>query len=323
MKKALNLSAIVLIFAFVYMPLLGVDPVATSSASSINFFNRTTPIKKESKTIKMPTVSAIPDSSLNIKKSVKTSNYANGIVDVWSKTSFKAEDFNQMKKDKNGRPFSVEELAKQAEVMGVSSIEKRSFEAWSDLDQQVVEELKKVPINSSLSSTQKDLISWYKYHSDFAKKMADQSLSKEEIKKLNNDYSVKTKHYLPILQKKIAAVLDGEIDKFALQDYFINTAKAIGGAPAFGGLVVSYNEICLTGFSFTVFGVQGGWMWIYYATMAIVTPATGARANYVIYPSVHIKGKSVPVPGVCTRILVDAHPSGMATVILYGSSLIY
>lgn len=305
------------------MPLFGDDFTGMSLISSINLFNWIMPVKKAKNSTGIPSVSVTQDSSLSIRNSVKTSSYVNSIVDIWSKTSFSAEEFDEIKKDKNGRPFSVEELAKQVEIMGVSTIEKKSFEAWSRLDQQVVDELKKVPINSSLSSTQKDLISWYRYHSDFAKKMADKELKKEEIKRLNEDYLKNTSYYLPTLQKKITKAFNGEADQFVLFDGLIKTAKALGGFPAFGGLITSYGEICLTGFSFTVSGVQGGWMWIYYATMAIITPASGSRANYVIYPSVYIKGKSIPGPGICTRVLVDAHPSGIATVILYGSSLVY
>lgn len=315
MRIPINLVIMVSIFAFIYYPIFNTGNI--SAISFVNMLNWASLSAKKTE-IKSPN-SGIPnvyDSEVNIQSAAKSSNYAKEMVAAWSNTSFNVDNFEKIKKNKDGRPLTLEELAKQAEIIGMSDELAKSIEAWKYLDERTIDEFKKMPINKNISKTHKSVIAWYKYHANFAGKLANINLSKTEIKKINNEYFKNADRYLPPLQRKLSEVI-GEPNHLAfLFDYFIKNAKAFAGVPDFGGKILSYSEICITGFSFYVFGNQGGWFWIYYATMPI-----GGRMVYAIVPGGQILGKTVPVPGICTRILVDAHPSGAATVWYYGSSL--
>lgn len=316
MKNFLNIIAIIFILGLVYIPVFGVglsQGSAASNQSLVKFFkdNQNTNISSSFSAPK------ILDSDLNINEDILV-NYKKELVNVWSKSSFSEEDFKKLKKDKNSRPFSVDELARQAEIMGITDEMYYSLRAWSEFDERILKELKAMPINKKQSDLHRNMIRWYKYHANFASKLANKSISREEIKSINTDYLKNEKYHLPSLHRKLAGSEGDSNNQFVLWKYVINNAQAVGGAPQFGGLITSYSEVCITGFSFIVTGTQGGWMWIYYASMTI---AGGARMNYVIVPGGYIKGKSLLVPGLCTRIGIDAHPSGVATVLYYGSSL--
>lgn len=258
----------------------------------------------------------ISNQEMNLQKNMTSSDYIGALIKIWESASFSEENFNQIKKDKNGRILSVEELALKAETIGISEEYKRSFRAWRELDDKVIEKLKTEPIDKKYSDAHKSMLRWYKYHAEYAGKLAKDDLSREQIKKLNEDYARNAKYYIPSLHRKLTETIEGPEAQFVLWKNLINNARAIAGSPYFGGLIFSYSEFCLSGFSFIVIGTQGGWMWIYYATMAI-----GGRMNYVIIPSGYILGRSLPIPGVCARAGVDTHPSGIAVVYLYGSSL--
>lgn len=320
MKKLLHITVILLILSFVYAPIINVDALNISASASQSFFSKHKINTNNGFSDSFLKISQISNNDINIQEN-EGLDYVKELVDVWSKVSFTDEDFKSLKKDKNGRPFTVDELSRQAEIMGMTDDIYNSLKIWSELNNNVSGELRSMPVNKKQVSVHKSMISWYKYYSDFANKLANKNFSRDEIKKINSDFLKNSKYQLPSLHRKLAGMEGDSNNQFVLWKYVIKNAQAIGGAPQFGGLITSYSEFCITGFSFVVLGVQGGWMWIYYATMAIITPASGARANYIIHPGAYIKGRSIFGPGICTRILVDAHPSGVATVYLYGTSL--
>lgn len=309
MKKIFNLSAIILIFSFVYMPLFGDNFTGMPLISSISFFSWSI-FSGNRNVINMPTIPSITDDDINLNKNERTDNYVSSLIDVWRNTSFNKDDFEKIKKTNDGKAMSVEEMAKLAEVSGISSDIKQSLEIWQQFDRKISDNLKNMLISQSNANEHKLMVAWYEYHANYAKKLTDDNLSKDKIRKINDNYYKNVKYYLPRIQKHLAADLD---NRPLWARALINNVMAISSLYDFGSLVV-WTQPCDLGFLFYGFGEKGGIFGIYYAVYAI---------NPYLYrniaSSTYVLGRSVVAQFTCTDVGV---PTGVApfTVVFFGTS---
>jgi len=237
-------------------------------------------------------------------------DYLTKVLGVWAKNSFTGEEFASIKKNKDGRVLSLEELIQEAIQGGNSEELKLSFRAWQVLDERTVNDLKNISVSSQLLSSHQSMISWFQYHSQVAGKLSKENLSGGEINNLFNQYSEKAKVETPKFQQALAPV------KKAFGSIFIPKAQAQTESSFyhFGGLVVSYADFCTNGFAVVITGVKGGLLWIYYPAF-IANP----YVYRMLVPSYYDLGRALWGPGTCNKGKVN-YPLGIAQILFFGSS---
>lgn len=337
------------VFSFIYSPIFRGDfGFAAFSFDFYKYFRQFYQVPKTE--ISQPSfdVSSVSQGELNIRASGGFFDYPSLMGFVLERTSFSEEDFKNLKRDNNKKILSVEELAKRVEIMGLSEDLKKSLEIWERLDQKTVEELKAAPINQKLASTHKSIIAWYKYHAEYARKLADKNFSKDEIKKINEDYLKNAKSYLPGMQRKLAGVSHFE---FSFKDLLISNAQAqsacsfsnkqkggffltgpsadvLSAATAkkgavydFGGRVVTIVDFdCIQGIPFYIGPPKGGCFFLYYPIWAI-----NPFLYKMVYPGIAQLGKSIKMKGKCTKAAtlgLVTYDIGDYSILYFGSSLL-
>ena len=236
--------------------------------------------------------------------------YSANVLDVWRKNSFTGEEFASIKKNKDGRVLSLEELIQESIQGGNSEALKLSFKTWQMLDERTVNDLKNISVGSQLLFSHQSMISWFQYHSQVAGKLGKENLSQKEINNLFNQYSEKAKIETPKFQQALVPI------KKSFGSVFISEAQAQteGSFYHFGGLVASYGDFCTNGFAVIIAGVKGGLLWIYYPVLT---------ANPYLYkilaPSYYELGRALWGPGVCNKAYVN-YAIGIAQILFFGSS---
>lgn len=254
--------------------------------------------------IDVRTTSSVASPASLISEEALTTYYA-ALMNVFRRHSFTNEEFIGMKKNDEGRFMFFEELAEAAVAGGDFAPFRGSFAAWEGLDRRVITDLRVLPVPASLSSFHVSLVSWYVYHADTARAFGDPSLVLEDGKVLLQTYAAKAKTDAP----KFSALQGTR--SFS----FISRAQA-QSLIVFGGKVLNLTEACVSGLSYLVGPPVGGALFVYTATLAV-----NPYMYHLFTPGVWVIGRSLPVPGICTRIGFDTHPSGIATVLFWGSSL--
>jgi len=245
--------------------------------------------------------------TVNSVNSESINDYSMKILGVWAKNSFTQEEFQLIKKDKDGRALSLEELMQEA-ISGTNLEElKSSFNAWHMLDERTLSDLKNIPVDSSLTSIHQSMISWFEYHLQVSLKLSQGNLSALEINNLSNQYFEKAKTETPKFQQALMSInksLTVELIPKAQAQAFYD----------FGGLIISYADFCTNGFAVIIAGVKGGLLWIYYPTY-IANP----YLYKVLAPSYYVLGRALWGPGVCNKGYVN-YAIGMAQILFFGSS---
>lgn len=317
MKYIFNLAAIFLIFSFIYSPLFLSDALAFASFYSdilkkypaiYNFKND----KGKSSSLLPVGLPSVSDSEINIQSDAPS--YSETIVNAFKNTGFSAEDLKSLKKNSDKRPLSAEELAKDAEILGVAGDIKKSLGIWQKLDEKMIDSLKNEPISAKSSQNHKSILAWYKYHANYIKRLMNPDLTRADIKKINENHWKNIKYYVPRVQKQMADAFDARLP---IVQFLIKSVEAIG--IPFGGRIVTYTDFdCILGIPFVVAGAKGGWFFLYYAVWA---------ANPFLYRAVHpgaaILGNASPIPGICTKATTGglvSYPAGL-TVLYFGTSL--
>lgn len=257
-------------------------------------------------------VPAVSDSELNIKTggAANEEEYYNSFSESLSKISFTDEEFNGLKKDKNGRPYSLEELSQQA-VFGADLRELRpSFQAWQNLDEKALDALKKIAISQQMLFFHRSMVVWYKYHSQLAQKLSAENLSASEANDLYNEYLENGKIYLPKFQESLSK---SENSHFFGLFSIIKTAYS-AGFYHFGGMVLSVADTCTNGIAVSVGPPKGGLLWIYYAVWA-ANPYLWKNLS----PGAYILGRALYGPGWCNKGTVN-YSIGTAQILYFGSS---
>lgn len=336
MKLAGNKKFLPVLFGlFIFAPLLGYN----SSSLASNFLDLGKKITAYFEKIKTQTsgqsqqnlnVAPVSPSDLNIKQSgaADSDQYLSSLAKALS-SGFSNDEFNAMKKDAKGRPFSLEEIALRLAYGANQSYFKDSLKAWQNLDERGLEALKETAVNQNLASNHAAIVSWYKYHAGFAQKLAGENLSTLEIKNLYDQHQknagifnqrLQTAFAKPKLLAENEQDLIFDLNPFlAIFSNLIPTALAQSTAPVvynFGGYVTVIANVCTTGIGFVVSQPRGGLLWIYYGVWAL---------NPYIYknltPSTAVLGKAAWGPGVCNQGYVT-YAYGMAQVIYFGSAAV-
>lgn len=316
MKYVFNLAAIFLIFSFIYSPLFSSDALAFASfysgllkkyPSYYGFKND----KSKNSSLSSVGLPIVSDGEINIQSDAPS--YSETIVNALKNTGFSAEDLKSLKKNSDKRPLSAEELAKDAEILGVAGDIKKSLEIWQKLDEKMIDSLKNEPINAKSSQNHKSILAWYKYHANYIKSLMNPDLTRADIKKINENHWKNIKYYVPRVQKQMADAFDARLP---IAQFLIKSVEAIG--LPFGGRIISYTDFdCIFGIPFIVAGAKGGWFFLYYAVWA---------ANPFLYKAIHpgaaILGKYSPTPGICTKATslgLFSYPAGL-TILYFGTS---
>jgi len=351
MKIIINILLMLSVFGFVYLPIFRSDfGFAAFSFDFYKYFRQFYQVSKMEISKPSFDVSSVSQGELSIRASGGFSDYPSLMAFVLERTSFSEEDFKNLKRDNNNKKIlSVEELAKRVEIMGLSEDLKKSLEIWARLDQKTVEELKTMPINPKLASAHGAVIAWYKYHAEYAKKLADKNFSKNEIKKINEDYLKNAKSYLPGMQRKLAGVSHFE---FSFKDLLVNNAQAqsscffsnkreggffLSGPAAdvlsaaaiatkgvvydFGGRVVTIVDFdCIQGIPYYIGPPKGGCFFLYYPIWSI-----NPFLYNMVYPGIAQLGKSIKMKGKCTKAAtlgLVTYDIGDYSILYFGSSLL-
>ncbi len=266
--------------------------------------NKTEEIK--SSKIKIPSVL---DGELNVISSGVSNedDYYEKFIGSISDVGFSENEFKSIKKDKNGRPYTLEELFKQA-VAGASMEDSRSsFQAWKNLDEKSLEKIKKMPVNQSMLALHKSMAVWYKYHAQTAQQLSGGNFSKEELADLYSQHLKNIETYAP----EFKGISIGSEKFYAFN--FIKTAYA-ALYYHFGGMVLSWADVCTTGIAIIVGPPRGGLLWIYYAVWT-ANPYLWKNLS----PGAYVLGKALWGPGVCNKGVVT-YPIGSAQILYFGSS---
>lgn len=248
--------------------------------------------------------SSVVSSAPPISEDALTTYYT-ALMNVFRRHSFTNEEFIGMKKNDEGRFMFFEELAEAAVAGGDFAPFRGSFAAWEGLDRRVITDLRTLAVPASLTSFHASLVSWYMYHTDTARAFGDPSLVFEDGKTLLQVYATKAKTDAPKFSALEAKRSFSFIPRAQAQSLIV-----------FGGKVLNLTEACVSGLSYLVGPPVGGALFVYTATLAI-----NPYMYHLFTPGVWVIGRSLPTPGVCTNIGIDAHPSGIATVLFWGSSL--
>lgn len=232
---------------------------------------------------------------LNIQSSgaKTTDGYYKSFIDSLIKINFTEEELKQLKKDKDGRALLLEELTEQASLNGNLDELRASFHAWHRIDEDVITELKKIPIDSVMTALHQWMISWYQYHSQVAEKFSKEDLSSEQINQLIEEFkkgadshNAQFKNSLAELEKTRDFVLIPATHAFTC-------AAFTGSFYHFGGKVTVMYP-CNFGIVETISPPCGGLLLFTYPVLAAnpylwKKPTTGSS----------VLGRSVVAPGVC------------------------
>ena len=138
------------------------------------------------------------NSDLNIQKPNPKSvgDYYKSFIEVALKVSFTKEELDLLKKDDDGkRVLLLEELIEQA-AKGIDLNEIRvSFSAWHQLDERILAELNKYPVNNEIFSIHKSLTGWFSYHSNVARLLNEGNLSADQISQLQKEFRDKAESH--------------------------------------------------------------------------------------------------------------------------------
>lgn len=324
---------------FIFAPLLGYN----SLPAAFNFLDLGKKITAYWEKVKIQTSgqnqqnldissAPVPGNELNITQSgAKTADeYSENFITSLSKVSFTDDEFNAIKKDAKGRPFSLEEMAQRVAWGANQDYFRPSFKAWQNLDEKSIESLEKMPVSQNMASIHGAIVSWYKYYGQFAKKLAEENLSTSEIKNLYDQHQKKAGIFNQRLQmafsnqKILAANNQNPIYQNLMSDFLsffsnlIPEAYAIadGATYNFGGMIMSYGNLCTNGFAVIVGPPRGGLLWIYHPVY-IANPFM----YKILAPKVWVLGRAIWGPGVCNQGTIT-YPYGQAQIVFFGSSFI-
>ncbi len=127
-----------------------------------------------------------PEQIRDLPQSKPPETYYLKLIGIWS-NGFLPEEFSALKKDSDGRPFLVEELAQKLIAGADLNDLKPSLLAWQTLDERTVAELKAFSEYQSASYHQA-LINWYQYRLQFIQELRSGNLPPEKIENLLNQY---------------------------------------------------------------------------------------------------------------------------------------
>ncbi len=136
------------------------------------------------------------NSSLITQKpdSKSVGDYYKSFIDIALKVNFSNEELALLKKDNDGkRALLLEELIENAAGGADLNELRSSFSAWHQLDERILAELKKYPVNNEISSIHKSLTDWFSYHSSIAKLLNEENLSVSQINQLQKEFRDKAK----------------------------------------------------------------------------------------------------------------------------------
>ncbi len=234
-------------------------------------------------------------SELNIQSNgAKTAeDYYKSFIDSLIKINFNEEELKQIKKDEDERVLLLEELAEQASLTGNLDELRISFRAWHRLDEDVITELKKIPINSTMVSLHQWMIDWYQYHSQLAQKFGNDNLTKGQITQLIEQFKGKADIHNSKFKNSLAELKNSPDFVLIPTAQAFTCAAFMGPFYHFGGRdTVMYP--CDFGIVEIISPPCGGMLLFTYAVLA---------ANPYLYkkPTIDsaVLGRSVVAPGIC------------------------
>lgn len=251
--------------------------------------------------------------------------YAN-FIDFLKAITFTDAERETMKKDEDGRILLLEELFDEAISNGDLSVLRQSFAGWRSLDEKILAELAKTPINRKMISTNRLLMGWYRYHSGIAKKLGGEELNREKLEALRGQFKKNAEIHNSGFRASVASLKNSSNFSFLS----IPEAKAFTcgsliplGFYNFGGRVIPPILICglpPIGVIYTITPPCGGLLLFPYPVLALnpylwKTPIIGSVTL----------GKSMVKPGGCFGIGVGTpwpYYVYEAIVLYFGTSLI-
>lgn len=239
-----------------------------------------------------PTVS---NTELNIQSNgARTAeDYYKSFIDSLIKINFNEEELKQIKKDKDGRVLLLEELIEEASLSGNLDEFRISFRAWHRLDEDVINGLKKMPVNSAMVSLHQWMIGWYQYHSQLARKFSNDNLSKDQINQLIEQFKSKAEIHNSKFKSSLAELKNSPDFVLIPAAQAFTCAAFMGPFYHFGGRVVVMYP-CDFGIVETISPPCGGMLLFTYAVLA---------ANPYLWkkPTIgsSVLGRSVVAPGLC------------------------
>ncbi|MBI5306033.1 hypothetical protein HZB04_00345 [Candidatus Wolfebacteria bacterium] len=175
----------------------------------------------------------------------KTAEYYKKFLEIVVKTTFNQKEADLAKKDKNGRIISLEELIYLA-INGAPIDElKNSFKNWQSLDEKILAALETLPDNLKISSANKILTDWYKYHLSVAKKFSEENLDQDQISQIENEFRLKADIHNKNFKKSVMALeKSSEFSLVKKADAFTCTTFFPPGFYSFGGRIIvpPFNE---------------------------------------------------------------------------------
>lgn len=264
----------------------------------------------------------INENELNISNAgVKNeAEYYIKFIDTVVALSFSDEEREVLKKDNTGAFLLLEELISEAEAgINLESL-RSSFVAWKSLDEKILSELKKMPVDRNMIFTHKSMLSWYQYHYETAKKLSEEILSANEINKVSKNFATTAQMHTAFFRESVNG-----LDKKEMGFFLIPRAQAFTcasffppGFYNFGGRVTVMLP-CNWGIVETISPPCGG-MFLFNYGLLIANPYAYKKPTF----GSAILGRSSTVPGVCILGVCPACTAFPyeAVVLFFGTSLI-
>lgn len=326
MKILTNITIIMAIFSFIYLPFFNNAVAAYSLGFFLNkdFLNILSLRKFENK-INSFSVPSTFNSEINIQANKSSKEYTKELVSVWNSGGFSQEDFKNLRKNEKGVLLLPSQIAKLGEISGFSSQDKKTLKIWLKFSQQIVDKMKIAPIDKANSQTHKSMLSWYKYHVLYLQKLTQENLTRDELKNINKEYAKNADLYLPKIANQLTAAFGGETKLVGFQsliDLVVNSAKAAATAYNFGGRIITVDPLCYPyqGLVVSEIGLKPGIFWITYAVMILNAPRP-----MLLLPTYAILGSSLPIPTVCCHLevlCVVTYPVPFFVIPPFGTSLL-
>lgn len=222
-------------------------------------------------------------------------DYYKNFIDIALKVNFSNEELSLLKKGSDGkRVLLLEELIENAAGGADLNELKSSFSAWHQLDERILAELNKYPVNNDLSSIHKSLTGWFSYHSNVARLLSEGNLSVNQISQLQKEFRDKAETHTTWFGESLAKLKNSPEFAFIPETQAI-TCGALVPPPFyhFGGRVTVLLP-CDWGIVETITPPCGGLLLFTYPVLA-ANPYLWKKPT----PGSAVLGKSTLLPGVC------------------------
>ncbi|MBU2263277.1 hypothetical protein KJ750_01280 [Patescibacteria group bacterium] len=208
-------------------------------------------------------------------------------------SGFTQEELSLIQKNEEERALLLEELIDQAILFNNQNELWDSFLAWYNFDNRVIEELKKINVDSSTASLHQRMIGWYKYHAWVAKEFSKEETTKTEMLEILDQFKKNADTHNSRFQNSLVGIEESPNFTLISQAQAFTCGAFMGPFYHFGGRV-TLMKYCNAGIIETISPPCGGMLLFTYGVLA-ANPYLWKKPTY----GSAVLGRSLVAPFVC------------------------